>query len=389
MNVSNETTAPIPNNRKKQRKIALLLLTLLFVGCAVLYTVYWYLVLRHYQETDNAYVSGNQVFITSQIAGSVISIHSDNLDFVRQGDVLVTLDSTDAQQAFEQVKTVLANSVRQTHQLMINSKQYQANIALQQIALDKAQADLKRREVLGAKNLIGLEDLQHAREAASSAKASLDVAIQQYQANRALVLDTSLEQQPAIKQAATQVRDAWLVLQRTKILSPVNGYISQRSVQLGTQISAGTPLMAVIPADQMWVDANFKETQLANMRIGQSATVVSDLYGDNIVYQGKVVGIDMGTGSAFSLLPAQNATGNWIKVVQRLPVRISLDSQQLNQYPLRIGLSTLTSVDTTQRDGPVLSPATRQNAAYETQALTLDMTAVEQTINNIIQANAS
>ena len=390
--MSTSAEAQIPqqpqNNKKKQRKHVLLLLTVIFIIIGVAYLIYWFLVLRHHQETDNAYISGNQVQIMSQVSGSVISVNVENTDLVKSGDVLLALDPTDAEQAFEQAKTALANSVRQTHQLMINSKQYQANIALKKTELSKSQNDLSRRVVLGSANAIGREEVQHARDAVDAAQASLDVAIAQYNANQALVLNTPLEKQPAVEQAAAKLRDAWLSVQRTKVVSPVDGFVSRRSVQVGAEIANGAPLMAVIPANQMWVDANFKETQLANVRIGQSATVITDFYGDNVVYQGKVVGLDMGTGSAFSLLPAQNATGNWIKVVQRLPVRIELDNKQLAEHPLRIGLSTTVKVDTTNTDGQVLAQNVRKEPAFVTNALSLDLAPVNQMISDIVHANA-
>ena len=307
-----------PANKKKKRKLALILLAVVFIVAGIGYLTYWYLVLRHFQETDDAYVAGNQVQVMAQVSGSVNKVWFDDTDRVKKGDVLVSLDKTDAQQAFEKAQTALATSVRQTHQLMINGRQYQATIKLQQTALEQAEADLKRREPLGASNLIGREELQHARDAVATAKAQLDVAVQQYNANQAMILNTGLENQPAVQQSAAALRDAWLNLQRTDIRSPIDGYVSRRSVQVGSQISTTTPLLAVVPATNLWVDANFKETQLAGVRIGQSATVVSDIYGDDVVYHGRVAGLDMGTGSAFSLLPAQNATGNWIKVVQRL-----------------------------------------------------------------------
>ncbi|CNM01422.1 multidrug efflux MFS transporter periplasmic adaptor subunit EmrA [Yersinia proxima] len=377
-----------PQNKKKQRKRVLLLLTGIFIIIGVAYLIYWFLVLRHHQETDNAYVSGNQVQIMSQVPGSVVSVNFENTDFVKSGDVLLALDPTDAEQTYEQAKTALANTVRQTHQLMINSKQYQANIALKKTELSKAQNDLKRRVVLGSVDAIGREELQHARDAVDAAQASLDVAIAQYNANQALVLNTPLEKQPAVEQAAAKLRDAWLSLQRTKVVSPITGYVSRRSVQVGAEIANGAPLMAVIPANEMWIDANFKETQLANMRIGQPATVVTDFYGDDVVFQGKVVGLDMGTGSAFSLLPAQNATGNWIKVVQRLPVRIELDAKQLAEHPLRIGLSTTVRVDTADTDGQVLAQNVRKEPAFVTNALSLDLAPVNQMISDIVHANA-
>jgi len=389
MSANAETQAPQHASGKKgKRKTILILLTLLFVIIAVAYGVYWYLVLRHYQETDDAYVAGNQVQLMSQVSGNVTKVWADNTDFVKQGDVLVSLDPADAEQAFEKARTQLASSVRQTRQLMINSKQYQANIELQRTALSKAQDDLNRRIPLGKANLIGREELQHARDAVTSAQAELDVAIQQYNANQAAILDTKLEEQPAVKQAAAQVRDAWMALQRTQVISPMTGYVSRRAVQVGSQITPSTPLMAIVPASGMWVDANFKETQLANIRIGQPATVVTDIYGDDVVFNGKVVGLDMGTGSAFSLLPAQNATGNWIKVVQRLPVRIELDPAQIEKHPLRIGFSSLVTIDTSNRDGGVLSTQVRTTPLYESNARVLNMAPVNRLIDEIIQANA-
>lgn len=377
-----------PAKKKGKRKGALLLLTLLFVIIAVAYGIYWFLVLRHYENTDDAYVAGNQVQIMSQVSGSVTKVWADNTDFVKEGDVLVTLDQADAEQAFDKAQTVLASSVRQTRQQMINSKQYQATIELKKTALAQAQSDLNRRVPLGSANLIGREELQHARDAVASAQADLNVAVEQYNANQAMILGSKLEDQPNVKQAAADLRNAWMALQRTKIVSPMTGYVSRRAVQVGAQISPTTPLMAIVPASGLWVDANFKETQLAHMRIGQPATVVSDIYGDDVEYTGKVVGLDMGTGSAFSLLPAQNATGNWIKVVQRLPVRIELDAKQLEQHPLRIGLSTLVTVNTSNRDGSVLANQARTSPAYESNARELQLEPVNELINQIIQANA-
>ncbi len=387
MSAGEETLQP-QRKKKKARKTLLTLLAVLCVVIALGYFAYWFLVLSHYQDTDDAYVAGNQVQIMPQVSGSVTKVWFDDTDYVKQGDVLVTLDKTDAGQAYEKSLTALATSVRQTRQAMINSKQYLANITLKKIALSQAQEDLQRRIPLGKAQLIGREDLQHARDAVTSAQAALDVATQQYNANQAILLNTSLENQPAVQQAATAVRDAWLALQRTDIRSPIDGYISRRAVQVGAQITPSSSLMAVVPDKQLWVDANFKETQLAGVRIGQPATIVSDLYGDDVVYHGKVVGLDMGTGSAFSLLPAQNATGNWIKVVQRLPVRVDIDPADLAKHPLRIGLSTLVTVDTSDQRGAVLASAVRKTPAYQSNALELQLGQVNQVIAGVIRANA-
>jgi len=216
-----QVTPQEPSKKKRSRKAALLIVTGIFIIIAIAYLIYWFLVLRHFQDTDDAYVAGNQVQIMAQVSGSVTSVNFDNTDFVKKGDTLVIVDPTDAEQAFEKAKTALASSVRQTHQSMINSKQYQANIALRTTQLNQAQTDLKRRVVLGQLDAIGREELQHAHDAVDSAKAQLDVAQQQYNANQAVVLNTPLDQQPQVLQAAAQVRDAWLSLQRTKIVSPV------------------------------------------------------------------------------------------------------------------------------------------------------------------------
>ncbi|WP_273827704.1 multidrug efflux MFS transporter periplasmic adaptor subunit EmrA [Providencia rettgeri] len=382
-----QTQAP-QRNKKRQRRNALMFLTFIFIAIGVGWGIYWYLVLRHYESTDNAYVAGNQVQIQSQVSGSVMTVNVDNTDFVQSGTVLVELDPRDAELALDKAKTELANSVRQTRQHTINSRQLQANIDVKRSELSRLQNDLKRREVLGNSNLIGKEELQHSRESVVSAKAALDMAVEQYNANQAIVLNTSIEKQPAVEQAATQVRNAWLALQRTKIVSPVDGYVSRRSVQIGSQITPSTPLMAIVPSSGMWIDANFKETQLADMRIGQPAKVTADFYGKDVVFNGTVVGLDMGTGSAFSLLPAQNASGNWIKVVQRLPVRIALDPAQLEERPLRIGLSTEVTIDTLNKDGKVLSKGMRDAPAYHTSALAVDMSPADKIVTEIINNNA-
>ena len=390
MSVSEETQATQPKvrNKKRQRRNTLMLLTLLFILLGAAYTTYWFTVLRHHESTDNAYITGNQVIVMSQVPGSVTTVSADNTDYVTAGSLLVQLDKRDAELALEKAQTGLANSVRQTRQQMVNSRQLQAGIDVRRSELSRLQNDLKRREVLGAQNVIGKEELQHARESVVSAKAQLDVATELFNANKAFILDTPLNEQPAVKQAATEVRNTWLALERTDIRSPVDGYVSRRSVQVGAQISPSTPLMAVVPAKGMWIDANFKETQLSAMRIGQPVKVITDFYGDDVVFHGTVTGLDMGTGSAFSLLPAQNASGNWIKVVQRLPVRISLDPAELEQYPLRIGLSGEVTVDTQNTQGPVLSKNVRTTPAYHTNALSIDMQPADQMIADIIKHNA-
>lgn len=372
----------------EKRKQWLLIFLMVIVIAAMASATWWYFNSRNVQSTDDAYVMGNQVTISSQVNGSVVSVNYTNTDLVQQGDVLVNLDDTDANLNFKKVKNKLAETVRKTKQIYVNDAQYNANIAQAKIAYQQAQADYQRRTQLMGAGAFSKEDLQHARNAVSNSKAALDVAIEQYRSNRTLIQNSTLEQQPAILLAAEQMREAWLALQRTKIRSPVTGYVAQRNVQVGETLSAGQALLSIVPADQLWIDANFKETQLSGVRIGQKVSVVSDLYGSNVVFDGVVEGINMGTGGAFSVLPAQNATGNWIKVVQRLPVRITLDAEQLKAYPLRIGLSTTVTLRENNNNGPALSTTQRQKPAYQSQALVLDTSSIDQEIQDIIKANA-
>ncbi|WP_447908321.1 EmrA/EmrK family multidrug efflux transporter periplasmic adaptor subunit [Serratia fonticola] len=372
----------------EKRKQWLLIFLMVIVIAAMASATWWYFNSRNVQSTDDAYVMGNQVTISSQVNGSVVSVNYTNTDLVQQGDVLVNLDDTDANLNFKKVKNKLAETVRKTKQIYVNDAQYNANIAQAKIAYQQAQADYQRRTQLMGAGAFSKEDLQHARNAVSSSKAALDVAIEQYRSNRTLIQNSTLEQQPAILLAAAQMREAWLALQRTKIRSPVTGYVAQRNVQVGETLSAGQALLSIVPADQLWIDANFKETQLSGVRIGQKVSVVSDLYGSNVVFDGVVEGINMGTGGAFSVLPAQNATGNWIKVVQRLPVRITLDAEQLKAYPLRIGLSTTVTLRENNTNGPALSTTQRKKPAYQSQALVLDTSSIDQEIQDIIKANA-
>ncbi|HHR5901628.1 TPA: multidrug efflux MFS transporter periplasmic adaptor subunit EmrA [Providencia alcalifaciens] len=375
-------------NKENKRTLWMIIATIIIVLLFVAYGVYWFLVLRFQEYTDDAYVSGLQIPIVSQTTGNVTQVNFENTDLVKAGDVLVVLDKTNAQLAYEQAKHDLASTVRKTKELYINGDQYQAQIQQNRVSLAQAQKDYQRRAALGRSGTISKEDLQHSQEAVQLAQAALDISIQQYNANRALLRNTALKNQPAVQQAADSVRSAWINLQRTEIKSPMTGYVSRRNVQVGSQVSSQSSLMAIVPVQPVWVDANFKETQLENVRIGQPVTINSDFYGSNVSYKGTVVGLDMGTGSAFSLLPAQNATGNWIKVVQRLPVRVELDPEQVAKYPLRIGLSMNVTIDIKDQNGPVLSEVQRTTPAFESDVLVLKLNDVDQVINTIISDNA-
>lgn len=394
-NTSAQSSAAQPSDKKTsssnpaRRKIWLAGTSLLFIVLLAGYLIYWFMVLRYQEYTDDAYVVGLQVPIVAQTTGNVTQVNFENTDLVHAGDVLVVLDKTNAELAYAQARHDLAATVRQTQELYFNRDQLGAVIAQKQVMLNQAQNDYARRSVLGQRGTISKEDLQHSREAVEEAQASLNASVQQLNATKALLKTTALADQPAVLQAADKVRDAWINLQRTEIRSPFTGYVSRRNVQVGAQVSPNASLMAIVPVEPVWIDANFKETQLSSVRIGQPVTITSDFYGDKVTFNGTVAGLDMGTGSAFSLLPAQNATGNWIKVVQRLPVRVELDPQQVARYPLRIGLSMNVTIETKNTDGPVLANVQRDTLAFKSDVLIPDLAPVNAVIAQIITDNAS
>ena len=376
------------NNKSQQRKkglsIFILLLLLISVGSAA----YWYFFIKGFEETEDAYVSGNQVMVSAQVAGNISKINVDNMDPVQAGDVLLELDDTNAKLSFEQAKSNLANAVRQVSQLNYTVKQLKSAVRANEITLAQAQGNLNRRVQLVKDGAIDKESFQHAKEAVELAKANLTTSQNQLEANQALLLDGPLSEQPQIQSAVSNFKQAWLNLERTKIRSPIKGYVARRNAQVGQAVSVGGALMAVVTTDQMWLDANFKETQLTHMRIGQPVKIHFDLYGKDKTFDGKVVGIEMGTGSAFSLLPTQNATGNWIKVVQRVPVRIQLDPQQLAENPLRIGLSATVKVNVSDSQGETLRNQAPGTTLYSTNVLQYDESAVNNLIESIIRDNS-
>ena len=376
------------NNKSQQRKKGLSIFILLLLLIAIGSAAYWFFFIKGFEETEDAYVSGNQVMVSAQVAGNISKINVDNMDPVQAGDVLLELDDTNTKLSFEQAKSNLANAVRQISQLNYTVKQLKSAVRANEITLAQAQGNLNRRVQLVKDGAIDKESFQHAKEAVELAKANLTTSQNQLGANQALLLDGPLSEQPQIQSAVSNLKQAWLNLERTKIRSPIKGYVARRNAQVGQAVSVGGALMAVVTTDQMWLDANFKETQLTHMRIGQPVEIHFDLYGKDKTFNGKVVGIEMGTGSAFSLLPTQNATGNWIKVVQRVPVRIQLDPQQLAENPLRIGLSATVKVNVTDSQGETLRNQARTTTLYSTNALQYDESAVNNLIESIIRDNS-
>ncbi|QJP71497.1 HlyD family secretion protein [Burkholderia glumae] len=380
----NAAGAARPNNTKRKRMMTILIA--LIVLAAIAYGVYYFLVARFHETTDDAYVNGNVVQITPQVMGTVIAVNADDTQTVTAGAPLVVLDPADARVALQQAEANLAQTVRQVRGLFVNDDQYRAQVALRETDLSKAQDDLRRRLAVAQTGAVSQEEIAHARDAVKAAQASVDAARQQLASNRALTANTTVADHPNVLAAAAKVRDAYLANARNTLPAPVTGYVAKRSVQVGQRVAPGTPLMSVVPLNGVWVEANFKEVQLTHMRIGQPVELTADIYGSSVKYHGKVVGFSAGTGSAFSLLPAQNATGNWIKVVQRLPVRIALDPQQLQQHPLRIGLSMQVDVDIKDDSGGELGKV--PNTVYQTDVFAKYGDAANAEIARIIAQNA-
>ena len=386
-NSGGDEQAAITAKRQHRRRWLLRGLAVVVILAGIGWAAWHFLVGRWYESTDDAYVGGNVVEITPQIPGTVVGIGADDNDFVEAGQMLVTLDSADADVALAQAEAALAQAVRKVRGLYSSVHGSNAEVAVRQAAVNQARADYRRRQGLAASGAISAEELAHAHDALTSAESALAATRAQLATSSAQVSGTAIDSHPDVKAAAERVRAAWLDDRRTVLPAPVAGHVAKRSVQVGQRVQPGAPLMAVVPLREVWVDANFKETQLEHVRIGQPVTLSADLYGDGVTYHGRVAGLGVGTGSAFSLLPAQNASGNWIKVVQRLPVRIELDPAELEQHPLRIGLSMDVEVDLHDQSGSMLSRQAPSEVAFSTDVYHHDRAEADALIARIIAAN--
>lgn len=347
---------------------------------------------RSHQSTDNAYVQGPVVPVVAQLPGTVVSIAAENTAYVSKGQVLVRLDPADARLTLEQAKARLAQRVREVRAMFSKNDTLTEQIKARSAEVSSAQSDVKRlkqdverRRRLAQAGIVSAEELSRMQNQLSAARsrlrarqAGVSVARQQLLSARALTADTSIMNHPSVKNAAAMVREAMLTLDRTTILAPISGYVAKRSVQLGQRAQPGVPMLSIIPLDKVWVEANFKESQLRDIRIGQPVKLVADVYGDDVVFDGQIEGLAAGTGAAFALLPTQNASGNWIKVIQRVPVRIKLDPAQLATRPLQLGLSMSAKVKISDTTGQRLAqlpsralPETiaASNRAYDSASL--------------------
>lgn len=360
-----------------------ILLVLVVLGISV----GWLVSGRYRESTEDAYVDGNVVSVTAQVTGVITAISADNTDYVTAGSPLVRLDDTDIKLALARAEAQLAKTVRQVRSQYAAAEQARANQRQRQIELGRVKTDLAYRKELVGNGAISGEEARHAEDTVRAAAAALDAANHQLSANTAQIDRTTIATHPDVLAAASLVRDAYVAAYRTTVPAPVTGVVTRRNAQVGQKISPGISLMSVVPLDHLWVNANFKESQLRHIRIGQPVRLYADVYGNEVVYQGMVIGQDAGTGSAFSLLPAQNATGNWIKVVQRVPVRIALDPQQIARHPLQLGLSMKVVVDTRQRDGTRLVVPGSRPHGYQTDVFAGELARADDAVQKIIQAN--
>jgi membrane fusion protein (multidrug efflux system) len=370
-----------------KRRRVLLIVAGAFILAGLIWFLLWLFVFSSREKTDNAYVGGNQVAISAQVPGTVVAILADDTQHVDAGQVLVKLDSTDADTRLQQARSALAQAVRGVRQQTSSASSADAQVVTARLALKKAEADLQRRLPLIAAQAESPEIVQHMRDGVEQAQAAVSAAEAQSAAAHAAIEGTDVAQNPVVLQARANFRAAWVAAQRNAIYAPVSGYVAERSVQLGNSVAAGQQLMTVVPLHDLWIDANFKESQLRHIRIGQPVKVTSDLYGSDAEYKGKVIGLGAGTGSVFSLLPAQNATGNWIKVVQRVPVRIALDNQELDKHPLRIGLSADVTVDISDDKGSVLANTPAQQPVAQTTVYDQMASKADAEADQIISAN--
>ncbi len=375
-------------DRNGRRKRWLIQLATVFLLLGAGYSVYWWFFGRFTETTDDAYVAGNIVDVTPQIAGTVTAISADETDLVEQGQSLVELDDTDTSIALEQAKANLAETVRRIRQMFEHLDQLRENVALRKTDVAKAKEDYTRRRALIAAHAVSQEELQHARNAYETAQAALRAARYELAAVAALAGNTDIEHHPLVEAAKAKLREAYVEWERHRVPAPVTGYVAKRSVQIGQRVSPGVPLMTIVPLSQLWVEANFKEDRLADIRIGQPVRMTADVYGGSVIYHGKVVGVGAGTGGVFALLPPQNASGNWIKIVQRVPVRVSLDPHEIAKNPLRIGLSMKIAVDTHDRGGAMLAGTPVREVRYSTSVYDNESAQVDALVRAIVDGNS-
>lgn len=375
---------PAQNKQKRWYTIA----GACFALCGLAYGIYYFTYGQYHETTDDAYVNGNLIMVTPQVSGIITQILVDNTQIVEAGQPLVLLDRHDYEIALEKAKADLGDTVRSVVQMFIKVDELKAKREASEATVIRTTLDYNHRKALVDDQSVSLEDFQHSETDLANAIATLKEVEKELEGAIAEVINTTIPKHPKVEQAKAALRQAYLSLHRCRVLAPTKGLITQRRAQVGQWTNQDDKLMALVPIDQMWVDANFREVSLKNLRIGQPVKLVADMYGSSVTYHGEVVGLNPGTGSVFSILPPQNATGNWIKIIQRVPVKISLNALELQQYPLVLGLSMTVNADTHQRSGLQLPTTSAVKPIYLSDVYTDELVGVEVMIDQIIADNS-
>jgi len=385
--VSSTAPEPATESGSPARRRGLIVLAVVVLLAVAAWAIYWNGHGRWHVSTEDAYVGGNIVQVTADVPGSVRAIHTRETETVAAGQVLLELDPADARVAMDAAVADLGNTVRQVRGTFVQVSRLRAQVAVREAELERAQQDLARRSSIAGGGAVSAEEVAHASESVRGLDAALRAAREDLNVALSQTEGTTPERHPQVLRAAARVRDAALTLERMTIVSPVRGVVGRKGVQIGQRVAPGMPLLGIVPLEDVWVDANFKEVQLQHMRIGQPVELEADLYGSQVTYSGRIKGISPGTGAAFALLPPQNASGNWIKIVQRVPVRIALDPAQVREHPLRIGLSMHAVVDLHDQSGPVLT-APQSEVAASIAPRAERNPAVEALIEEVIATNS-
>jgi membrane fusion protein (multidrug efflux system) len=374
--------------RRQHRGRRLLLVTAAGLAVGLVYLAYWRSYGGRYVVTNDAYVTGNLAPLKAQTSGAVVDVRADDTQFVHQGDVLVRLDGLEAQVAFERAAANLADSVRQIETQFSQAETLRQKLAAKEAKLQRSRRDLARYHSVAADGAVSAQQIEDSVFQVREQEADVRQARAELSGAEALIRNTTPVNNPKVLQAIAAFKQAYLDKVRQEIVAPVSGFVAKRSIQPGEQVRPETPLMAIVPLDYLWIVANFLENELAHVQPGQPVEITVDLYGSDVVYHGEVLGLGAGTGSVFSLMPPDNATGNYIHIVERVPIRIGLRLAELRAKPLRPGLSAVVRIDTSHPGRSVLQPlTTTPEAAYKTEVYDRQLDGADALIDKIIEAN--
>jgi membrane fusion protein (multidrug efflux system) len=373
--------------RQQHRRWRLWLVTLVGLLVGLGYGLYAWQVGSSGVETNDAYIAGNIVPLKAQTSGTVVDVRTDNTQYVRQGDVLVRLDGLQTQVALERAEANLADSVRQIETLFNHAEMFRQKLAGKEAVLGRSRHDLARYRSVAQDGAVSAQQLEDSEFLIREQEADVRQIAAELAGAKALVQNTTVADNPTVLQAIAELKQAYLDNVRQEIVAPLSGFVAKRSIQPGEQVRPDTPLLAIVPLDYLWVEANFLENELAHVQPGQPVQISVDLYGSEVVYHGEVLGLEAGTGSVFGLLPPDNATGNYIHIVERVPVRIGLRAEELQAHPLRPGLSATVRIDTRQPGKPIPQPLTGLPAAYQTGVYDHQLQGAEALVKKIIGEN--